>query len=146
MIKLTALILVTAAGASGSVESASSLNEAILMQPLWLQLWVGWLVLINIGGGLVFIRRPEAKWVLLAMIGNVILMNWLFAQFGYQRILGIAHVIFWTPLIVYLWARRQQWQVGTLGGKWLAVLFATNTVSLLIDYTDVVRYLLGERL
>ncbi len=117
-----------------------------MMQPPWLQVWVGWMGVVNILGAIMFIRRPEAKWVLVAMAGNIVLMNWLFAVYGYQRILGLAHVVFWTPLVIYLWRRRPHWKVETLGGKWIALLFTTNLVSLVIDYMDVARYLAGERL
>ena len=126
--------------------AAQSLPEAIMMQPMWLQAWVGWLVLVNVAGAFIFVRRTEAKWVLIAMAGNAVLMSWLFAQYGYQRILGLAHVVFWTPLLVYLWRRRREWDLQSLGGKWLSVLFATNLTSLIIDYIDVARYLAGERL
>ena len=126
--------------------AVQSLNEAIMMQPLWLQVWVGWMVVVNILGAIMFISRQEAKWVLVAMAGNIVLMNWLFAVYGYQRILGLAHVVFWTPLVIYLWRRRPHWKVETLGGKWIALLFTTNLVSLVIDYLDVARYLAGERL
>ncbi len=128
------------------VAAPDSFNAAIMAQPLWLQTWVGWMVTVNVIGGLLFIKRPEAKWVLLAMLGAIIAMNGLFFAFGYQRILGLAHVIFWTPLLIYLWRRRAQWELSTLAGKWLAVLFTTNLVSLIIDYADVARYLMGERL
>lgn len=123
-----------------------SLPAAIMMQPFWLQAWIGWLVLVNVFGAFIFVRRPEAKWVLIAMAGNAVFMNWLFAEYGYQRILGLAHVVFWTPLLGYLWLRRRQWRLHSFGGKWIAVLFATNLTSLVIDYIDVVRYLAGERL
>jgi hypothetical protein len=123
-----------------------SLYAAIFAQDLWLQLWVGWLVVVNVLGGFFFIRRPEAKWVLFAMLGNAVFMSWLFDVYGFQRILGLAHVVFWTPLLVYLWGRRDRWAVSSLSGKWLAALFTTNAISLVIDYIDVARYLGGERL
>ncbi len=123
-----------------------SLSAAIMAQPLWLQAWVGWMVLVNFGGAVVFIKRPEAKWVLAAIISAALFMEYLFGQFGYQRILGLAHVVFWTPLMIYLWARRSQWALSSLSGKWLAVVFVTDLTSLVIDYIDVVRYLMGERL
>ena len=126
--------------------AAQSLNEAIMMQPLWLQGWIGRMVAVNLLGAVIFIRRPEAKWVLTAMAGNIALMNWLYAVYGYQRILGLAHVVFWTPLVIYLSRRRPHWNVKTYGGKWVAILFTTNLASLVIDYIDVARYLAGERL
>ena len=128
------------------IAAPDTLNAAIMAQPLWLQIWVGWMVAVNVIGGFLFLGRAEAKWILLAMLGNVILMNMLFGQFGYQRILGLAHVIFWTPLLVYLWRRRAHWDFSALSGKWLAALFTTNLISLIIDYADVARYLLGEQI
>ncbi|GJL93962.1 MAG: hypothetical protein DHS20C05_03670 [Hyphococcus sp.] len=128
------------------LNDAPMLHDALLMQPLWLQAWVGWMMLVNILGAIIFIRRTEAKWVLLAMLGAATFMSWLYAQYGYQRILGLAHVVFWTPLLVYLWSRRKQWNLSEISGKWLAVLFMTNFTSLIIDYIDVARYLMGERI
>ncbi len=91
--------------------------------------------------------RVEARWTLLVMALVFPFMMWLYAQFGFQRILGLAHVVFWTPLAIYLWRRRDQWRVRqTLGGKWILALFMTMSVSLVMDYADVVRYLMGERL
>lgn len=136
----------TNAAPQADLAAAQSLHEGILMQPLWLQGWIGWMVAVNILGALIFIRRPEAKWVLVAMAGNMALMNWLFAVYGYQRILGLAHVVFWTPLVIYLWRRRPHWKVETPRGKWIVLLFVTNVASLIVDYIDVARYLAGERL
>ena len=117
-----------------------------MMQPLWLQVWVGWMATINVIGAIIFIRRTEAKWVLLAIACAGVFMSWLYTQYGYQRILGLGHVVFWTPLLAYLWSRRAQWDLSLLSGKWIAALFTTNLISLIIDYADVARYLMGERL
>ena len=68
----------------------------------------------------------------------------LISFLGYGRHLGLGHVLFWTPLAIYLWKRRPLWNVsGSWSGKWIAVLFVTITVSLIFDYIDVVRYLLN---
>ncbi len=117
--------------------------QHILQQPLWLQLWIGWLVVINFVG-LIYWRRTEARWIVGTMLINVVLMNLLFFEFGYTRILGLSHVICWTPLLVYLWSRRSEIDPATHYGKYLGLLFATNLLSLLVDYVDVVRYLLGD--
>jgi len=122
-----------------------TLTEEIMSQPLWLQAWIGWMGLVNVTA-IIFLRRVEARWVAAAMIVAFPLMTWLHAQYGYQRILGLAHVVAWTPLLVYLWSRRAQWDIASLSGKWIAVLFATNLTSLVIDYVDVARYLTGERI
>ncbi len=105
------------------------------------------MVFINLVGGIVFIRaRVEAKWVLAAFIAAALLMEAMYHQYGFQRILGLPHVIFWTPLVIYLWRRREIWDRGGISGKWLGLVFVTNVTSLVIDYIDVARYLSGERL
>ena len=66
-------------------------------------------------------------------------------EIGYVRLLGIVHVILWTPLFVYL--LRRAWHGEMRPGfrvvMWLFVV--SLAISLVFDYVDVVRYLLGER-
>lgn len=120
------------------------LMDFILAEPLPLVAWVMVLMVMNTAS-IFFLKRVEARWVLAAWIPNGIFMSYLLTQFGYTRMLGLSHVVFWTPLLVYLWRRRAQWNVsGSLTGKWLVGLFGVNLASLLVDYVDVVRYLLGD--
>ncbi|NNE39993.1 MAG: hypothetical protein HKN14_03625 [Marinicaulis sp.] len=127
-------------------EAAAAFTRDVNAQALWLQLWINWMVIVNVVGAVIFIRRPEAKWVLAAISLAAIFMIWLHSQYGYQRILGLAHVVFWTPLLVYLWRRREAWNIDKLSGEWIAAVFTTNLISLMIDYADVARYLMGERI
>lgn len=122
-----------------------ALIEDIMAQSLWLKAWVGWMALVNLAA-LIFLRRIEARWIAAAMLVAFALMNVLHAQFGYQRILGLAHVAAWTPLLIYLWRRRAEWNLSSLSGKWLVAVFTTDLTSLVIDYADVARYLMGERI
>ncbi|MDH3746307.1 MAG: hypothetical protein OES47_14505 [Acidobacteriota bacterium] len=112
--------------------------------PLALQSWLLWLVIIN-SASLFFLRHQEGRWVLFAWVANIITITALFEWKGYTRLLGLSHVVWWTPLLIYLWRRREA--TANHGGfsTWLRVLFWTNSVSLAIDYTDVTRYLLGDR-
>lgn len=48
--------------------------QYILQYPIWLQAWIGWLILINTLS-LVFLRHSEARWVLGAWIGNMLFMS-----------------------------------------------------------------------
>ncbi len=127
------------------------MNEFIAQEPLWLQFWIQWMVVANLGGVLFIIGRRDARWylrpepavVVVTMVANVLFMGWLFEQVGYVRLLGLSHVIFWTPLLIWLWRRRQGIEGRVLRGYvWTVGL--TNTVSLVIDYVDVARYLAGD--
>jgi hypothetical protein len=117
----------------------------ILAEPLWLVVWVLILMIANTASVL-FVKRVEARWVLLAWVINLPLMGFLYQTFGYVRLLGLSHVILWTPLVIYLWMRRTDWMPPrTLADRWVVLVFTVNLLSLLIDYIDVFRWVSGER-
>ena len=120
------------------------LMDKILTEPAWLVAWVMTMMVLNTAA-VFFLSRTEARWILAAWVGNLIFMSTLFEFFGYVRLLGLSHVIFWTPLLVYLFARRNSWDLSSLSGKYIALLFAVNATSLVIDYIDVGRWLAGAR-
>jgi len=117
--------------------------EYITREPFWLQAWIYWMVFINTAS-ILFLRRAEGRYTLLAWVLVLITMQRLFDSFGYTRILGLARVIWWTPLVIYLLRRRAGFGEGAFGG-WARWLVITNAVSLAFDYVDVARWALGER-
>ncbi len=118
--------------------------EQLAQEALWLQLWVGWLVVANLAALIFVVKSVEARWVVGLFILNALFMQWLYSQVGYVRLLGLSHVIFWTPLLIYLWKRRKFTYLSTWTGKYLYLVFITDGISLLVDYVDVARYLLGD--
>lgn len=120
-------------------------HDHIMQQAPYLRVWVGWLVIFNISAIFFVWRHIEARWVLAAMLLNFPLMNLFFAHFGWVRLLGMSHAIVWTPLLVYLWLRRDKIEPKTPFGIYITVLFLTDFISLFIDYIDVIRYLTGDQ-
>lgn len=116
----------------------------IMTEPLWLQAWVGWMVVIN-SASVFFLRHLEPRVVLGMWIGNMITMAAMYEYFAYTRILGLSHVIWWTPLVIFLMLRLPRIEKGKRVRTWILILLVTNCASLIIDYIDVARYLLGER-
>lgn len=114
----------------------------IMAEPLWLQGWVFWMMILNTAA-LFFLGTREGKVVLACWIGNIITMSVLYEMVGYVRLLGLSHVIWWTPLVIYLFRRRDSFPAGVVT-TWLWILLATNSASLVIDYIDVVRYFMGD--
>ena len=53
-------------------------------------------------------------------------------------------MIAWTPLLVYLAPRWRSLDRSTAFGTWMLALIATDGISLVIDYVDIARYLLGD--
>jgi hypothetical protein len=109
-----------------------------------LQAWVYWMAALNTASILFVIQRVEARWVLAAWVLNTILISVLYETFGYTRILGLSHIILWTPLLAYLWTRRANFDRGTWAGRYFIVLGITIFISLVFDYVDLVRYFMGD--
>ena len=120
------------------------LMDGIMSMPLGWQAWVFWMMIVN-SASLFFLKHMEARFCLAVWIPNGITMMLFAERFGFVRFLGISHIIWWTPLIIYLFLRRKQFDLKTLAGKWVVVMLITNSVSLAIDYVDVVRYMAGDR-
>lgn len=123
----------------------SVLMEGINSMPLYWKAWVYWMMLLNTASVVFCWKHVEARFVLGAWIPNGIFMTLLAEQVDYTRILGLSHVIFWTPLVIYLLMRRTKFDWATGYGLWLYILILTNSASLAIDYVDVIRYIAGDR-
>lgn len=130
----------------------ATLNEAIASEPLWLQAWVMLLVIANLGAIPFVLNKVEGAWelrkeclaIIVSFIVAAILMNWMYTNFGYVRLLGLAHLIAWTPAFVYVLMRRKELGMSTVFGKYLHFYLVIVGLSLAIDFVDVIRYLLGD--
>lgn len=112
--------------------------------PLFVQLWVAVLVMMNLLVPLLFLEHIEAlATIVVFLIGAVTLMV-LTGIFGFTRLLGLGHFL-WFPLLVWLWMRLGQIPSDDGFGFWIRVLMILNSLSLMIDVIDVVRYFKGER-
>lgn len=111
-------------------------------QPAPLSYWLSWMALMNVLVPVVFIRRFEGRAIIGTFLLNAVFMSLLYDQLGYGKHLGLAHVVFWTPLVLWLAARFDTIRSG--GGIfpiYIVALIATNTISLVIDYIDVINAL-----
>jgi hypothetical protein len=88
--------------------------------------------------------RPEPIAIVASFVAAGIFMGWLYAQVGYVRLLGVAHLVFWGPVFARILSRRRAIETDTPFGKYTHSYLAVAGTSLLIDAIDVVRYLLGD--
>ena len=119
--------------------------EHINSAPIHWNIWMNLMGFMNFGAIIFALKDTRARVVVLAMIANIIFMVLLYNQFGYTRILGLSHIIFWTPLLAYLWKQRRAYPDHLWANRWMWGIMIINGLSLLVDYTDVIRYLLGDR-
>ena len=119
------------------------LRTMMLMPKPWL-VWLGLLVFINMLIPLFFIYTLEAKVVLIAIICSITIMTAVFSTKGFVRLLGIGHIT-WVPMIPWLFTRLEKTSFDNLFGYWLVAIIILNSLSLIIDAIDVIRYIRGER-
>jgi hypothetical protein len=126
-----------------------SFNEAVALQPQWVQYWLYWL---SFGGFvlpiiLLFWRksRKAAAFTLLAILMSAFAVSWIYSQLGYVKLLGLGHLIFWTPAVWFLMTEIKNGQVPPWPRRLMMVTAATLAISLAFDLADALRYLLGER-
>ena len=106
------------------------------------RVWCVWLVAVN-AACLIYITHIEAQ-VVLAVTGIAVLLQTLMYQHcGFIRLLGIVHVM-WIPMFAWMATRLDVIEQNPEMLAWLALLFATNAVSFVVDAIDSYLYFNGE--
>ena len=111
----------------------------LLSQPPLIVGWVMVMMVVNLAGVL-FWRHKQGKVVLLTFLANAAFMSALAKLNGFNGLLGLSHVIFWTPLVVWLLMSRDLWPEGGVR-TWIWIVILVNSASLVLDYRDVFLYL-----
>lgn len=112
--------------------------------PLWVQLWVAFILAPVNMATLLFINQPGGLLIAgLANLAMMLNMPVMLKERGFSKLMGLPHLIPWT-ILVYILAFDRPPAEG-LYDSFLTVLLLTNTISLLLDYPDTVRWLMGDR-
>lgn len=124
-------------------------QDAVAHQPLWVRLWLDWLLFVVIALPFALLVWKQSRIVVLAAIIADIPAGlgtaWIYQHMGYVKLLGLAHIFFWTPLAVYLYMQLKRSDLPQWPRWIIMVVLATLVISLAFDYTDALRYILGER-
>ena len=119
-------------------------NKGMLRLPLLWQVWLAALVAANLVVPMFFLPRLEARVVLGAILASMALMTYLTGRFGFSRMLGLGHIL-WIPMLAFLLTRLGDIHSGDAFGLWIQALIVLNSMSLIIDAVDVIRYVAGDR-
>jgi hypothetical protein len=119
-------------------------NKSILSMPKPWLVWMVFLVTANMVLPFFFLGTPEAIVVLVGVGTGLVTMMILFAKMGYVKLLGIGHFP-WLFTVPWLWSRLGQTVEGSPFYYWLLAVIVLDSISLVIDTVDVVRYWKGER-
>jgi hypothetical protein len=124
-------------------------DEAIATLPTTVRYWIMWMNVTTLSALVIFaLNRPTWPAALILLLTNVAMvatMMWLYGQVGFVRLLGLPHLIFWTPLVVWFALRLRRGGLPRPALTAMLILTVTLSISLVFDTVDVVRWLLGER-
>ena len=108
----------------------------LLQQPLWVSLWVLFLMLVNMAS-LAFWQEAVAQLVLTNFLASAMLMMGLYSRYGFTKILGLGHFP-WIPLLVYVVTQISAAEASFK--RYLLVLSVSMAISLVLDTIDVWNY------
>ena len=112
----------------------------------WVKIWLFFLNAVFLLA-FAFLPSPEAVWTLIAYAasGPLLVIGIMRAR-GLNRLLGLAHLIPWLPLLGFLGFRLVQDEGDNpFLSAYLALLFIVVSCCLVLDVYDVFRWLKGER-
>ncbi len=119
-------------------------NRGLFRLPVGVRLWMLLLVSANLILPVIYFQQSEARIVLLTFFAGILLMVVITGTSGFTRLVGLGH-IFWVPLVLVLVSRLGSIPATDAYGIWIRSVIALNTISLVLDAIDVVRFARGER-
>lgn len=115
----------------------------IFSAPFPWNVWVTILGLMNVVAGFYFFKHLEGKLSVLCMVLTLSTMTFLYWKLGFVRLLGLAH-IYWLAFIPRLTYVALKKNPTGLFKKWIYGTIIVDSISVIIDTIDVIRYLTGE--
>lgn len=126
-----------------------TMQEAIALQPAWIGMWLRVLLLCAfiLPVSLVIWKQTRLAGIVtpVASFASAFFTGMLYNQVGYVKLLGLPHIVFWTPLIFFLFTVWRKPDLPKIPKVILSVVMGAILISLAFDYVDLLRYLLGDR-
>ena len=111
--------------------------------PFRLKLWLAWLTFATLAIPLAFLSHPFFVALMVCQAANIVCGGWLMLRYGLVKLLSLAHILFWTPML-----GKFVFYYSTLSGFELFVAYsviATIFVSLILDFRDFLDWRRGHR-
>ena len=126
-----------------------TLSQALETQPLWVQYWNYFMVFCIVLVPLSLLIWKQSRLAAVIVVAASLLAGVgvyrIFDALGYVKLLGLPHIIVWTPLVWFLFRQIKRNDMPVWPRRIMLVVMAVFLVSLMFDYVDVGRYVLGER-
>lgn len=129
-------------------ELMNEMNAQMAVLPGWVQMWMNWMLFIFLASIIFVWKQKGARWALLSFIISMPVGMLVFYLSNTVHLLGIVHLLLWTPLLVYMLLKEIKldgFKFQSPYGLWVILLIATITISLLFDIRDIVLVAMGQK-
>ena len=126
-----------------------TLEEAMALQPQWVVIWVYVLVAgAFVAPVVLLIWKASRKAGIITLIASLLAgfgIQMMIDAMGYVKLLGLPHLILWVPIVVFLMAQQARGDMTNWPRRIIWFIIAIICISLVFDFIDVARWILGER-
>ena len=127
-----------------------TLKQAVAAQPAWTFYWVKALGLFAfvLPLTLIFWKQSQIAGILTvtaSIAGHIGLVK-IYDRMGYVKLLGLPHIIFWTPLSAYLLIQILKPDMPIEPKAIMIIVLVVILISLIFDLVDLIRYISGNRM
>ncbi len=111
-------------------------KQQIILLPHSVQLWMRWLNIVFLFGIFFAFTHVTAR---LSLLAYIVCFPVAVAVFYYTRnisLTGIPHIVFWTPLLIYLpyaVSNDPDFNLFSIYGIWVLLLCLTVAISVMFD-------------
>lgn len=129
-------------------EIMAQVDAQTALLPNWIHVWMNWMMAINLVSIFFVWKHKSARWVLAAFIVMMPLNFLIFHLTKNIHLLGIGHIVFWIPLLIYFF--KTDFKDGlfanrTLYDIWLLLLSITFVISIVFDVRDIFLVATGTK-
>lgn len=115
----------------------------VFQYPPLVLLWTMILLLTNMIS-IYFFDTLEGQVVLYTTLISAGLMFFINAKLGFVRLVGLGHIL-WFGLVPWLYFQLEGLTPDTLLYQWVIAVMVINTLSLIMDSIEVIKYIKGDR-
>lgn len=121
---------------------AVDIYHSARQMPVWVQIWVFFILIPTNMAGLFLWTDPVAKWIgILGVAGMIPNALFMVTDRGFTHKMALPHIIPWTILVVWLIYLLSTDAIMSTEAWYLAcVVIIVNCISLVFDYRDCWRW------
>jgi len=126
-----------------------ALGDTMADQSAWLNVWIPILMFGSFILPLALLIWKSSRMARLAAIAagllSFVAITWMYEQLGFVKLLGLPHVLFYTPIVIYFISRLRSGELPKISRRLQMASLVIILISLAFDYIDAAHYILGNR-